>query len=130
MDVGARDRLRTKLLALRDEIVAGGDVRIEPGRTDAVEKRDEDAAPLSEMGQVIASSRNRERTRVLHGIEDALQRMADTPDEFGMCEDCGEDIPVRRLELMPWVRLCIACQGAREDGGPGAKGRKHITDFR
>lgn len=128
MDDEARDRLHQRLLARRDELLAEGDVRIDPGRTDTTEKVDEDAAPLSEMGQVIASSRNKERTALLRDIELALRRMAEHPDDFGLCEDCGEDIPARRLELMPWARLCIECQGGREGNGGG--GRKHITDYR
>ena len=30
------------------------------------------------------------------------------------CEDCGTQIPQPRREALPGVRLCIACQSARE----------------
>jgi DnaK suppressor protein len=40
--------------------------------------------------------------------------------EYGICEDCGEDIAPRRLEAAPWARRCVACeeQREREGGGP------------
>jgi DnaK suppressor protein len=81
------------------------------------------------MNQVIASTRNRERARRMEEIAEALSRLAEDPDEFGLCEDCEEAIPTRRLELMPWTTLCIACQSKREDGSRGGS-RKTLRDFR
>ncbi len=34
--------------------------------------------------------------------------------EFGICEDCGEEIPGNRLLVVPWAGLCIACQEKHE----------------
>ena len=61
------DRYRDKLLALKTEILAEGDLEIEPSAKDPTEVTDEDAQPLAEMNQVIASKRNRARTEVLAG---------------------------------------------------------------
>ena len=30
------------------------------------------------------------------------------------CEECGCDIPAKRLKAIPGTRFCIACQGARD----------------
>jgi len=119
--------IEARLQALRAEILAAGDEEVAE-EIDPVRKPDEDAAPHDEMSRVIASNRNRARTEELHAIEAALERLAADPDEFGICESCEEEIPARRLELMPWVRLCIDCQQAQEEGRPS--GRRHITDFR
>ena len=35
-------------------------------------------------------------------------------DDFGICEECGEDISMRRLELLPSTSFCSACLGRRE----------------
>lgn len=46
-------------------------------------------------------------------IEDAAKRArAKLPSGEGLlhCEDCGEEIPARRREALPGVRLCVACQ--------------------
>lgn len=29
--------------------------------------------------------------------------------EYGICEACGDDIAPRRLEVLPWARLCVDC---------------------
>lgn len=32
----------------------------------------------------------------------------------GLCEDCDEPIPARRLQLVPNAACCIACQSTRD----------------
>jgi DnaK suppressor protein len=131
MTAAERDRLRVKLLALKTEILNEGDVTIEPARKDSTEVGgDEDAAPLTEMNQVIASKRNRSRTDILAKVLAALKRMDETPDEYGLCGDCGDPIG-RRLEAMPYVELCLECQSiADDDGAPRGGRRRHAADFR
>jgi DnaK suppressor protein len=41
-------------------------------------------------------------------IEQALQRIGN--GSFGVCEACGDDIQIRRLEALPWTRYCLKCQ--------------------
>lgn len=36
--------------------------------------------------------------------------------EYGICESCGDDISIKRLEAVPWTRLCIDCARASERG--------------
>lgn len=124
MSNSALERHRAKLHSLRDEIVAEGDLRIEP----AADNTDEDEAPLAEMNQVIASKRNRERTALIKRIDAALHRLETQPEEFGQCGDCGEDIG-RRLEAMPYVELCVECQQER-DGTLKKGSRRSLTDYR
>jgi DnaK suppressor protein len=130
MEGPALKRHRDRLLALKAEILAGGDVEIEPGRTDpAAVGSDEDAQPLTEMSQTIASSRNRTRADVLARVTAALARIDDDPDSFGLCAECEEPVSAKRLELMPYVELCVECQQAHD--GPRSKGpRRHLRDFR
>ncbi len=40
-------------------------------------------------------------------IDLALNKLA--VGEYGFCENCGEEISIRRLEAVPWTRLCIDC---------------------
>jgi len=121
---------KKRLLGLRAELLAEGDEPIEPAEDQGViSKPDEDAQPLVEMGQVIASSRNRARTQVLERIQVALGRLDSDPASFGQCLECGEDIAPRRLQLMPYVELCVECQQAR-DQPQGPTGRRHLRNFR
>ena len=130
MELAALKRYRQKLLDLKAEIVAGGDIEIEPGRKDpAAVGNDEDAQPLTEMSQAIASSRNRARADALGRVVAALTRLDDDPEMFGLCTECEEPISAKRLELMPYVELCVECQQAT-DGPRKSGGRRHLRDFR
>lgn len=130
MDAAALKKYREKLLALRAEILAEGDLEIEPGRKDpAAVGSDEDEQPLVEMSQTIASSRNRTRSTVLARVGAALARIEEDPESFGLCSECEEPITEKRMQLMPYVDLCVECQQAAD--GPLRKGpRKHLRDFR
>ena len=37
-------------------------------------------------------------------------------DGVACCRECGEPIPQKRLEALPGVGLCRACQEERESG--------------
>ncbi|MDQ3659756.1 MAG: TraR/DksA C4-type zinc finger protein [Actinomycetota bacterium] len=30
-------------------------------------------------------------------------------ENYGMCDKCGEDISLERLEILPWAVLCVRC---------------------
>jgi DnaK suppressor protein len=55
--------------------------------------------------------RGREKT-FLDKIDRALQKI--TAGEFGVCEECGEEISVKRLEARPETTLCIRCKEDQE----------------
>ena len=130
MQAAAVRRFRQRLKDLKAEILAGGDIELEPGRKDpAAVGTDEDEQPLGEMSQTIASGRNRNRAAVLARVVAALRRIEDDPDSFGLCTDCDEPIAAKRLELLPYVELCVECQQAK-DGPSRPKGRRHLRDFR
>jgi DnaK suppressor protein len=55
--------------------------------------------------------RDRER-KLLGKIEEALERVED--GTFGICDGCGEDIGIKRLEARPVTTLCIDCKTLQE----------------
>jgi DnaK suppressor protein len=55
--------------------------------------------------------RERGRTK-LNAIDDALERIRE--GTFGDCEDCGEKIPIGRLEVMPFATTCRDCKSLQE----------------
>jgi DnaK suppressor protein len=130
VDAASLRRHRKRLAELRAEIVNEGDLAIEPGRTDpAAVGTDEDEQPLAEMSQTIASTRNRARASELSKIQAALARMEKDPDSFGLCAECEEPILPKRLELLPYVQLCVECQHA-QDGPKQPSGRRHLRDYK
>ena len=121
---------RKTLERLRAEVLQAGPARIEPNRKDPATTgvADEDAQALSEMMQVLASKRNEGQAGLLRQIDRALAKLANEPDEFGLCEDCEEEIAPKRLAAVPHATLCVACQSKR-DPKLGTS-RKKLTDFR
>ncbi len=130
MTPAKRKQLRTLLLALRAQLAGKGAQKIDPNRTgDAEVGGDEDLQPLNEMLQAIASNRNRNSGDVLARIDRALEKIQEDPDSFGLCDECGDEIALPRLERMPYAELCVECQGEK-DRPKGAPTRRKLTDFR
>jgi len=121
---------RRTLEKLRAEALKTGPARIEPNRKDSATTgvADEDAQALSEMLQVLASKRNEGQAALVRQIDRALAKLVDSPDEFGLCEECEEEIGQRRLTLVPWATLCVDCQTKRDPKLGGT--RKKLTDFK
>jgi len=129
VDASELEQWKKRLIALRADILAEGDVAIEPVRKDEARVgSDEDEQPLVEMSQVIASKRNRARTDALTKITRALSRLEKQPELFGLCQECEEPIG-KRLDAVPYVELCVECQQA-SDGAHKAGRRRHLLDFK
>jgi DnaK suppressor protein len=47
-------------------------------------------------------------------VEDALRRI--DRGEYGRCNQCGDPINPKRLEVQPWARHCVRCQELEEQG--------------
>jgi RNA polymerase-binding protein DksA len=54
--------------------------------------------------------------RFLWHLNQALRRLYTTPDKYGKCENCGEEISYERLDALPHARLCINCKEKEENG--------------
>ncbi len=52
--------------------------------------------------------------KILHEIDDALQRIED--GAYGICEGTGNPIPKARLEAQPWARYCVEYARLVEQG--------------
>ena len=80
-------------------------------------------------GQRAFAFRIRERERFLiWKIKDALRRIEE--GTYGICEECGEDIPIARLKARPVTNYCLDCktrmvsqERSLESGGMGASNK-------
>ena len=61
-----------------------------------------------EMGALALQS----GTEVLRQIRVALQRMQ--TGSYGLCIRCEEEIPLKRLQALPWAVRCVRCQEAED----------------
>jgi RNA polymerase-binding protein DksA len=53
--------------------------------------------------------------RFLWHIDQALRRLYKSPETFGKCHNCGQDIAFERLDALPHARYCIECKQREED---------------
>jgi DnaK suppressor protein len=53
--------------------------------------------------------------RFLWHIDEALRRLYRSPETFGKCHQCGNDIAFERLDALPHARYCIDCKQREED---------------
>jgi DnaK suppressor protein len=80
-------------------------------------------------GQRAFAFRIRERERFLiWKIKDALRRIEE--GTYGICEECGEDIPIARLKARPVTNYCLDCktrmeaqERSLENGGMGGNNK-------
>src|SRR5688500_16792077 len=53
--------------------------------------------------------------RLLIDIDEGLRTLYKEPERFGICINCGQEIKLERLDIVPWARLCLACQTLQEE---------------
>ena len=105
---------RKSLLALKQALLKAQETGDQAEQT--VELDQARVGRLSRMdamqAQAMSKETGRRRRQKLIQIEAALRRIEE--DDYGICQECGEDIATARLEADPTVLLCIECASARE----------------
>ena len=56
-------------------------------------------------------------TRELQALDEALRRVQE--GSYGICRECGCEIPTARLKAVPQATSCLECKMALERGRPG-----------
>jgi DnaK suppressor protein len=72
-----------------------------------------DKAANSYTKEFLFSLSNTERDLLRH-VDDAISRLDGRG--FGVCAVCAEDMTHKRLDAVPWARLCLSCQEKQESG--------------
>ncbi len=74
----------------------------------------EDAADIvtSELSRETVYKLSQVDRETLFLIDIALKKIEN--GTYGVCEECGAPIGEKRLEAIPWVRLCIDCSQNEE----------------
>lgn len=98
-----------KLLTLwKSDLLQGGDEAIlDLQETGEMLPDLSDQATREEDRAVKLRKRDRER-KLIQKIDSAIQRIDNK--EYGLCEECGIEIGIRRLEARPTADLCIDCK--------------------
>jgi DnaK suppressor protein len=106
-------KFRTLLTDKRDEILKKAKQTLEQDMAlDTDDLPDEmDLASSEYLQSFTFRLRGREKS-FLDKIEKALKKIDE--GTFGVCEECGEEISVKRLEARPETTLCIRCKEDQE----------------
>ena len=112
--VEKQDEMKALLLKSKGEILAGINKAMKSG-TETIA-----GEPTGDIYDQASSERDRELGLLLNDrerdklrqIDEALLRIAD--GEYGICEECEEEIPLGRLKVMPFARFCVRCQSDME----------------
>jgi DnaK suppressor protein len=83
--------------------------REETACPDAVDRA---AAESDRHMALIMGERDRQ---LISEIHEALARVKD--GEYGICQECGEEIGLARLRVQPTATLCVHCKSLLEDMG-------------
>ena len=67
---------------------------------------------LIDLDSELGISLKEMRDRRIRTIDEALTRL--TEDTYGICAECGVEISERRLDSVPFAKLCLECQSKEE----------------
>ncbi|HAR44701.1 MAG TPA: hypothetical protein DCS05_00605 [Nitrospiraceae bacterium] len=113
-----KDALKEILLRKRNEVVQGLEQQIgrkltfEPGQRldSAMDSADQSAF---DMNEGIDYSLIEMKYGQYKDIADAFRKLQN--DTYGQCEECGEEIDIKRMTVNPLARFCIACKTRKEE---------------
>ena len=113
MDVNTLQQLRNVLMDRRGRVVEGFDRE----RSELSIAEGTAPAEIIDMAQALEqldrdSSLHEQERKEMTAIDKALGKMI--TGTFGVCEDCDEEIPVKRLLVLPEASLCAKCQEFEE----------------
>lgn len=104
--------IKKKLISQKEALLAeAGEALNElPGQTAFPDLGDQATAEIDR--NFMLKLRGRER-KLLKKIEDAIERI--DKGVFGICDRCGEEINIKRLEARPVTSMCIDCKTQEEE---------------
>ncbi len=108
-----KTRLQDRATQLRDELERGRAKSVDETPANVAERvrdaEDDSFATLIVDTNLTEMERDADELRM---IDSALQRI--DAGTYGDCIDCGQTIPVARLEVEPTAERCIQCQELHE----------------
>jgi DnaK suppressor protein len=112
MDRAQLELFRTQLLLKKQEILADAGKTMTEMTDQTTNVPDpNDRATLESGRSFELRIRDRER-KLVTKIDEAIARIDE--GTYGVCEDCGEEIGLKRLEARPVTTLCIDCKTLQE----------------
>jgi len=107
-----RGRVERALAGLREDHAGSLDDEVEEGEGNGDNHLGDSASAT--LGREIDYTLGENSEQVLAEIDAALARIEN--GTYGTCTNCGNEIPVERLEAYPAASLCIDCKRRAEGG--------------
>jgi len=82
---------------------------LEEEKTVEIEDLDAISADRNREYKYLLTTMNRKK---LSQIDEALVKMQN--GAYGICEECGDEIPIARLKVLPFTKLCVDCASNME----------------
>ena len=111
-DMDQYARIQAELLAKQAELVRRL-ARLKENLTSGRSADSQEQAQELENAEVVDALGNEARAEITK-IARALEQIKN--QTYGICADCGERIPMARLEASPFADRCIRCATAAESG--------------
>jgi DnaK suppressor protein len=108
--VDERRRVEHALATLRDGHPGSLDDEVE--EVNGTPDNDLAETASATLGREIDYTLGENSEAVLGEIDAALARIEN--GTYGTCANCGQEIPLPRLEAYPWASLCIDCRRRTE----------------
>ncbi|MGD0283221.1 MAG: RNA polymerase-binding protein DksA [Dissulfurispiraceae bacterium] len=104
--------IRKKLNRQREELLSDAGIALNalPDETTFPELGDQASAEIDRNFMLKLKGRER---KLLKKIDDAIEKIDN--GTYGICEACGEEINIRRLEARPVTTMCIECKTEQEE---------------
>jgi DnaK suppressor protein len=104
--------IKMSLLSQRGSLLDEAEIALNelPGQTVFPDLGDQASAETDR--NFMLRLRGREQ-RLLKKIDEAIDRIEN--NIFGICEDCGEEVDIKRLEARPVTTMCIDCKTLQEE---------------
>lgn len=106
MDEERKSLLRAALLKKRDEYLERS--RVHSSETENSDRSDILDRAASNHDASVSEGIARNYHNTVLKIDMALRKLEN--DSYGICEECGYEIDVRRLEALPFAVKCKECQ--------------------
>ncbi len=105
-------QIRLKLLRQRETLLSEAETALNELPSQTIFPDLGDQATAETDRNFMLRLRGREQ-RLLKKIDEAIDRIES--GTFGICDDCGNEIDVKRLEARPVTTMCIECKTLQEE---------------
>ena len=115
-DISLREKklkeIRKKLNQQREDLISEAGIALTalPDETIFPELGDQASAEIDRNFMLKLKGRER---KLLAKIDEAIEKIDN--GTYGICESCGEEINIKRLEARPVTTMCIECKTEQEE---------------